>query len=181
VNLIKDNIPWPDSLQFRKPSSRPDVQEIEWATAREHYEQDLWRERLERLESLDLPGNAIEVMERMGFDVLCERMEAERATYPPTHTQRAGWYEYAGEEWHRSMCPNYRKTDEVNDEKLRYALYELIEIGEHKERIKSSVLLPSILKVSPEHEETNRVFAMWRAITVAIQLEKEFPMPEPKK
>jgi hypothetical protein len=164
--------------QFKEPSDRPDIREIEWATAREYYEQDLWRDRWERLKSLDLPGNAIDVTDRMGFDVLYGRMEAEGATYPLTNELRRMWYERAGKKWDWSMSPNHRKTDGVRDENLRYALFWLLEIGEHKERIKSSVLLPSILQVAPEHEQTDEIFSLWLAINVTIQLEKELPMPE---
>lgn len=161
-----------------KPSGQPDLQAIEQATENEYAEQNLWCERLDELKRLNLPTNAIAVTKSMGFGALWDRMEAEGATYPPTSQLRRMWYEGAGEEWHISMCPNRQKTRQVKDEKLRFSLQHLLDIGQHKERIKSRVLLPSILRVDPDHEETEGVFSLWFAFNVIVQLEKEFPFPE---
>jgi len=57
-------------------------------------------------------------------------------------------------------------------------VYWLLEIGQHKERIKFSVLLPSILGVNPDHSETGAVFAFWQANVVIQGLQEELPLPE---
>lgn len=179
MTLVKDGIPWPYERRFREPSSRPDIQEIEWAIARELHEQNLWCDRSQKLTELGLSDNALEAFVQMGLAELCKRMEAEGATYPPTWEQRKKWCEHIGVEWDWSMNPSSKKTEGVNDEKLRRVLMDLIEVGEQKERIKSSVLLPSILKVDPEHEDTKYVFHIWMASKLVDQLQEKLPMPEP--
>lgn len=108
-------------------------------------EQYLWADRFEALRQLNLPDNAIEKVEAMGVDTLFDRMDMEGAEYPPTDDDRKRWLETVGEEWHWSDCPNHQKTQQINDEELQFMLKWLLEFGQQKERIKSSVLLPAIL------------------------------------
>ena len=162
--------------KYKKPSNRPAVREVEWAIARELHEQDLWVDRIEALRQLNLPDNAIEKAEAMGVETLFDRMAAEGAKYPPTDDDRKRWLEVVGEEWHWSDCPNHQTTQQVQDEELRFMLKWLLEFGQHKERIKSSVLLPAILGVNPDSDETSMVFLVWGMIKVSEELEKEMPL-----
>lgn len=174
----RNGVPWPDIWRFKKPSRRPDVQEVEWATAREYYEQDVWRDRLHALRQLNLPDNAFEKVKEMGVIPLLDRMEKEGAIYPPTDEDRKRWYTHVGEEWDPSKSPHDLKTKNVHDDELRHALYWLLEVGQHKERIKSLVLLPSILGVNPDHPETQAVLSFWCAVSMTEELHKELPLPE---
>ena len=178
MTISKDGIPWPDTWQFREPSKRPDIREIEWATAREYAEQDVWRERLESLQELNLPNRAFEYTKELGLTTLFSQMKEEDAIYPPSDQERKRWYERGGQEWDWSMSPNHLLTSKIPDEKLRHAVHWLLEIGQHKERIKSQVLLPGILKVNPRHPDTGTIFSIWKAVMVAEELQIELPLPD---
>jgi len=176
LKITLNNVPWPEMWKYKKPSNRPAVREVEWAIARELHEQDLWADRFEALRQLNLPDNAIEKVEAMGVETLFDRMDMEGAEYPPTDDDRKRWLETVGEKWHWSDSPNHQKTLQVKDEKLRFLLKWLLEFGQHKERIKSSVLLPAILGVNPDSDETSMIFLMWGIIKGSEDLEKEMPI-----
>lgn len=170
-------VPWPNNWKFRKPSSNPEVREVEWATAGELAEQDVWRERLDALKQLNLTSKAYDRMLEYGIDALFERMDAEGAKYPPTWEDRKKWVERRGQQWHWSDCPNHQKLKNVQDAEMQSALDWLLEISQQKERIKAYVVFAGILRIDPGAEETYLAFGFWKVSQICETLSLEMPDP----
>lgn len=159
-------VPWPDQWKYKEPSKRADVRKLQWATAKELAEQDVWRDRLEALRQLGLPGDAVDRLFDYELEKLCQEMDAAGAKYPPTWENEKVWFELQGKEWHWSQSINHRRCEKIADEELRSGVYWLLEISQHKERIKASVLFTSILRVDPDSEETQQAFDYWKVLSL---------------
>ena len=172
---IRDlEVPWPDNWQFRKPSARADVREIEWETARELAEQSVWRDRLEALEALDLRTDALDRMAEFDGSKLCAQMDKAGAMYPPTWEDEKTWVERLGHKWDWDQSSSVRQSRIIADSEMRSAVYWLLETRAQKERIKAFVLFASILKVSPAEDDTYRAFTMWKLLSIFEALTREY-------
>ncbi len=180
---IRDlEVPWPDHWQYKSPSKRVDVRKVQWATARALAEQDVWRDRLDALRQLDLPSDALERMDKPDIDKLFQEMDAEGAKYPPTWKDEQAWVERQGREWHWSQGMNDRRCAKIQDKDLRFEVHHLLEIGQHKERIKAFALLASILKVDPDSDETYVVFTFWKTVSIYETLKGAYgELPETRQ
>jgi len=164
------HVSWPSNWQHKHPSKRADIRKLEWATARELAEQDLWRDRLESLRKLDLPGDALERMVDFDIDRLFRQMEEAGAKYPPTWEDEKAWFEHQGKEWHWSMAISDRWAAKIADKEISSEVYWLLQYGQHKERIKALALFASILQVDPDSNETYIAFTFWKVLAIHDEL-----------
>ena len=171
------HVPWPSIWEHREPSKRAEVRKLEWATARELAEQDVWRDRLEALKQLDLPDDALEKIGNCEWDRMLQQMDAAGAKYPPTSNDEEGWFQRQGREWHWSQSLNDRKIARIADKDLRSEAYWLLQYGDHKERIKAFVLFVSLLQVDPDSAETFVAFKFWKTLKVFNVLTEVYGEP----
>ena len=164
---------WDKYMQYVEPSKDPAIREIQWADVRELAEQDVWHDRLNKLSRLESANNAIDRLAELGLDELNSRMDAAGAVYPPTSEDRKRWADNNGVKYESEWESSCKKLGHIKDRLMVGRIAHHLSIKIQKERIKSAVMLPTILKVNPTSLESAIAFSLWKTYYVSNFLDDE--------
>ena len=167
------DLSWAKYMVNVEPSKDPAVREIQWANVRELAEQDIWVDRLNKLSRLESSDNAIDRLAELGLDELNSRMDVVGAVYPPKSEDRKRWADENGVKYESEWESSCKKLGHLKDRLMVGQLAHHLSIKAQKERIKSAVMLPTILKVNPTSLESAIAFSMWKTYYVSNFLADE--------